>query len=415
MSLAESENLKFKMRIVSAPSVSPAKPHENSDSSMSNTGSNDMVIYIDNNSLVENSGHPSLGKLLDKLNVNIELDSTKKQLELEEKRIQIAMLEEEKAYKAELNKHTLLQKSFDLKKKTSELDYTNKLRDLLIEAINNGDFHKCSYLNICLNNHNETSNIFDINNKNSLANLTTSNYLNAMQFNNTRNLGFGPGSVIGGAVGSSNGGEDNEINQYNNMDNFSDHASYIDEGTNMIHNNHNNIINNNSNNNNNGLNSNIIDVGTNNLLDSANQFNFLDESEHDNSYEHKVDLAKQFDVQQINALNSLGLTKQLTQKNTYLLGNRNIRHMICSSHKLEEYSNSAALKILFKGKCTDNDMCRRKEVHTHYLIDTTDCRRHISLYFQSSKYGLKFFKTYQIKSQGELEKIIRTFKMKHVC
>lgn len=127
------------------------------------------------------------------------------------------------------------------------------------------------------------------------------------------------------------------------------------------------------------------------------------------------------DAQQIAALNALGLNRQLSvsknppyKLNTYLLGNRNIRHMICSSPKLEEYSNSAALKILFKGKCVDNDMCRRKEMHTHYLIDTTNCRRHISLYFQSSKYGLKFFKTYQIKSQSELEKIIRTFKMKLV-
>ena len=127
------------------------------------------------------------------------------------------------------------------------------------------------------------------------------------------------------------------------------------------------------------------------------------------------------DAQQIAALSSLGLGHKKSvaknpphKLNTYLLGNRNILHMICSSPKLEEFSNSAALKILFKGKCVNNEMCRRKEMHTHYLIDTTDCRRHISLYFQSSKYGLKFFKTYQIKSQSELEKIVRTFRMKLV-
>lgn len=174
------------------------------------------------------------------------------------------------------------------------------------------------------------------------------------------------------------------------------------------------------------MNTSIIDNAA--ATENSNQFNYQDPTDNETSYDSKQDVivTKQLDGQQgvsNSACQSRLLPLPTTVTNnknsaykftSYSLGNRIIRHMICSSHKLEEYSNSPALKILFKGKCLDNDMCRRKEVHTHYLIDTTDCRRHISLYFQSSKYGLKFFKTYQIKSQGELEKIIKTFKMKYV-
>lgn len=374
--------------------------HNNNPSS----STNDLVICIDND---EQANNPNMSELLGKLSNNLELDSSKKQLELEEKRVQISMLQEDKLHRSELNKHELLQKNFDLKKKTSELEYTNKLRDLLIEAINSGDFHKCSYLNLCLNNqHTDTTSLFDINNtKNALSSLSTNQYLNSIQLDGLRNNGefTGPESVVGGNNGSSNGA-DEDLTQYNNMDNFSDETSFIDDGNNLNNNSH-------------GLDPN---VNMNSVTEMANQFNY-DENENDLYEQQKQDMLKHLDSQQLAALTSLGLDKNLNlnknapyKLNTYLLGNRNIRHMICSSNKLEEYSNSAALKILFKGKCTDNDMCRRKEVHTHYLIDTTDCRRHISLYFQSSKYGLKFFKTYQIKSQGELEKIIRTFKMKLV-
>lgn len=416
--------LKFKMKIDSqSPSAYPQYSRYNTQNNVSNNNSSDLnkisssetsmsnnnnptsstsdlTICIDNN---EQSNNPNLTELFSKLSNNLELDSAKKQLELEEKRIQISLLQDEKLHKSELNKHELLQKNLDLKKKTSELEFSNKLRDLLIEAINNGDFHKCSYLNLCLNNQNtDTTSLFDITStKNALNNLNTNQYLNSIQLDNLRNDNEynGPDSIMGGNMGSSNGA-DEETNQYNNMDNFSDEHSYIDEGYN---------------------NSNLdTNQSSNCVSEITNQFNY-EENENDNGYDHRQEMLKNLDPQQLAALSSLGLDKQLSvsknapyKLNTYLLGNRNIRHMICSSNKLEEYSNSAALKILFKGKCTDNDMCRRKEVHTHYLIDTTDCRRHISLYFQSSKYGLKFFKTYQIKSQGELEKIIRTFKMKFV-
>lgn len=281
------------------------------------------------------------------------------------------------------------------------MDYKNKLRDLLIEAIDAGDFQKCSYLNLYLNNQSEQTNLYDINAKNGFANLSQ-NYLNNIPLNFTRNNLLANGSIVEENIENSNGVEE-EATHFNNIDNFSEEASYVDEGNN----------NNNANN--------IIEIDVNNVSDMNNKYSYFEENETDNFYDKQQESSKlpiHMDQQQIS---TLVLNRQMnTGKNSpfkainYTLGSRNIRHMICSSHKLEEYSNSAALKILFKGKCTDNDMCRRKEVHTHYLIDTTECRRHISLYFQSSKYGLKFYKTYQIKSQGELEKIIRTFKMRHV-
>jgi len=215
--------------------------------------------------------------------------------------------------------------------------------------------------------------------------------------------GFGTDSILNGA--SDVYTDHNGINQYNsNNDNFSDETSFVDDGS---------VCNNNTNN--------VNHVDSNeNIENHVNQFLYPDENDMDsNMCENKQELSTQQLLQSTkNQQNPFGKHSSHFSSNkfssSHVLGSRIIRHMICSSHKLEEYSNSAALKILFKGKCVDNDMCRRKEVHSHYLIDTTDCRRHISLYFQSSKYGLKFFKTYQIKSQGELEKIIRTFKMKLV-
>ncbi len=211
---------------------------------------------------------------------------------------------------------------------------------------------------------------------------------------------YGSSSVTNGVNDSYT--DNNGANQFSTNDNFSDQTSYIDDGS--VCNNNNNINQNDSNE---------------NLENNFDQFIYPDENDPDSTTcENKQEGFPQ--PQQLQLAKSLQNTfvKQNSSSNkfssSHILGNRIIRHMICSSHKLEEYSNSAALKILFKGKCVDNDMCRRKEVHSHYLIDTTDCRRHISLYFQSSKYGLKFFKTYQIKSQGELEKIIRAFKMKLV-
>ena len=378
MDIKEADAYKIVMKLSANSQRSPA-PHNkvsqsnspSSSTSSNPTSTNDLVICIDGAHEASHT-NPAFRKLLDTISLNLELDSSKKQLELDEKRIQIAILNEEKAYKLESNKHELLQKSFELKKKTSELDYTNKLRDLLLESLNNGDFNKCSYLNICLNNQSDPANL-------------TGNYLANMQLTNRMQGLCGINSTEAN-FGSSNCGED----QLNNIDNFSDETSFIDDNC--------------PNNNNTTVGANLnVPVIQDTLIgnETVTCHNSLDDEDTDYSLDGKQD---KFD----------GFKNSPFKGTSYSLSNRNIRHMICSSHKLEDYSNSAALKILFKGKCTDNDMCKRKEVHTHYLIDTTDCRRHISLYFQSSKYGLKFFKTYQIKSQGELEKIVRTFRMKLV-
>jgi len=386
MEIKEADAYKIVMKLSANSQRSPA---HNSKASQSNspssstsanpTSTNDLVICIDGAQEASHS-NPGLRKLLDTISLNLELDSSKKQLELDEKRIQIAMLNEEKSYKLESNKHELLQKSFELKKKTSELDYTNKLRDLLLESLNNGDFNKCSYLNICLNNQSDPTNL-------------TGNYLANMQLTNRMQGLCGINSTEAN-FGSSNCGED-ELNQVNNMDNFSDETSFIDDKCP---------------NNNTTMNTNLnVPVIQDTTIgnETVTCHNSLDDEDTDYSLDDKQDKLDQ-------TSSKFNGFKNSPTSSSYSLSNRNIRHMICSSHKLEDYSNSAALKILFKGKCTDNDMCKRKEVHTHYLIDTTECRRHISLYFQSSKYGLKFFKTYQIKSQGELEKIVRTFRMKLV-
>jgi hypothetical protein len=82
------------------------------------SSSNDFAICIETNL---NNENPSsrVNKLIDKLNLNLELNSKKKQLEIEEKQLQISILEDDKSYRCELNKHDLLQKSFELKKVTS--------------------------------------------------------------------------------------------------------------------------------------------------------------------------------------------------------------------------------------------------------------------------------------------------------
>lgn len=119
MSSSETESgLKFRMKVSPQMSTSPIysrydeKACSPQTSSTTNpTSTNDLIICLDNNST-----NPNLIGLVDKLTVNLELDSSKKKLELDEKRVQISMLDEEKMYKVELNKHDLLQKTFELKK-----------------------------------------------------------------------------------------------------------------------------------------------------------------------------------------------------------------------------------------------------------------------------------------------------------
>lgn len=121
MSSSETESgLKFKMKVSPHASTSPVYSRFTNDEKASSpqtssttnpTSTNDLILCLDNNST-----NPSYIGLVEKLSVNLELDSSKKKLELEEKRMQISMLDEEKTYKTELNKHDLLQKTFELKK-----------------------------------------------------------------------------------------------------------------------------------------------------------------------------------------------------------------------------------------------------------------------------------------------------------
>lgn len=135
MSLHENEGFKLKMKLAPHKPSSPQYTcYQNSSiseslitdynkpalspptSSTTNpTSSNDLVVYIDGNAN-ESLNNPQLSRLIDKLSENLELDSSKKRLEADEKRLQISILEEDKSYKSELNKHDLLQKTFDLKK-----------------------------------------------------------------------------------------------------------------------------------------------------------------------------------------------------------------------------------------------------------------------------------------------------------
>ena len=113
----------------------------------------DLVFYLDSASMSSTINlNPSFSELIGNINVNIDLDSSVKQLNIEEKRIRNAMLEEEKVYKAELNKCDLMRKSLEIKNKTAILGYTENLRDLFLNAINSGDYKKASFLNRCLIN-----------------------------------------------------------------------------------------------------------------------------------------------------------------------------------------------------------------------------------------------------------------------
>lgn len=318
---------------------------------------NDFVFYLDSSSMSSSVNlNPSFMKLIEKINTNIDLDSARKKLDLDEKSIQISMLEEEKIYKSELNKYDLMQKAIDVKNKTADFEYSNKLRDFLLDSINNGDYARASFLNLCLNNHTDLlSSYFCQNNLNS-------NFL-PNQINNFNDL----------ALANNNISDEESINEDAKSNN-----------TNV----------------NNGLYSGT-ELGE--VINTIPEETIIDDD-----IENEIDLKKDsMDKQLFNFKNGQSMLK-------LSLANKNIRHLICSTSKLEDYSNNSAITILFKGKCQDSNICHRKELHCHYLIDCTNCRRHISLYFQTTKYGLKFYKTNQIKSQAELDKIIRTFRMKSV-
>jgi len=342
-------------------------------------GSADLVICLDSGSM-QNGGNlsPSLTKLIDKITQNIELDSARRKLDLDEKSIQLSILEEEKNYKRELNKLDLMQRSLDFKTKTSDQEYKNKLRDLLLDALSCGDLQKASYLNQCLNN-NQT----DMFNSYFSSNLNT----NSSQHHGSTSFHYMNQPNTAGTL------LPNENNNNNMLTNhLSDEESLNEDTT--------------SQNTNNGI---IADLGEVNVMNNNNNEDDLVDGV------EIVDCdVNETDTKTINFNKcSLGSYSPMFRLS---LANKNIRHLICSSSKLEDYSTSSALTILFKGKCQDShqDICHRKESHTHYLIDCTNCRRHISLYFQTAKYGLKFYKTYQIKSQAELDKIIRTFRMRNI-
>ena len=108
------DRIGLKLKIPQATETHSPNANRNSPTSSTNHHNPTSTICLDSAGNVEHSDVTAL--MLDKLNGNLELESMKKQLEVDEMRIQIAMLEEEKAYKSELNKHDLLQKSFDLKK-----------------------------------------------------------------------------------------------------------------------------------------------------------------------------------------------------------------------------------------------------------------------------------------------------------
>ena len=352
-----------------------------------NEGSADLVICLDSGSMQNGANlSPSLTKLLDKITQNIEMDSARRKLDLDEKSIQLSILEEEKNYKKELNKFDLMQRSLIFKKKTADFEYTNKLRDLLLDALSCGDLQKASYLNQCINN-NQT----DMLNSYFVSNLNTNSHQHhgssALHFMNQPN-----GSA--NALLSNENNNNNNINNNMLSNNLSDEESLNDDAA--------------SQNTNNGM---IGDLGD--VMNTMNNNNINEDEIVDgvdivdceaNDLEPKIINYNKF---------SLGPSSPMFRLS---LANKNIRHLICSSSKLEDYSTSSALNILYKGKCQDShqDICHRKETHTHYLIDCTNCRRHISLYFQTAKYGLKFYKTYQIKSQAELDKIIRTFRMRNI-
>lgn len=323
---------------------------------------NDLVLYVDSASM--QNAPASFVQLVERINQSLELDTTRKKLDLDEKKLQLALLEEEKNAKIELNKYDLLERSLDLKKKTSELEYTSKLRELTLEAIQSNDYHKASYLNLCL--HKPQPDVFNSYLSN---NLTSSSYVNSAS-------------------------QMNELNHVN-MNTLSDDESINEDTT--------------SNNTNLGYNlTNGAELGeVMNVIpnDETNTIH-LEENDIENDLEPKTLVEKQlFNFKPVNGTSPVYKLS---------LANKNIRHLICSTSKLEDYCNSSALAILYKGKCHESEICHRKESHTHYLIDCTNCRRHISLYFQTSKYGLKFYKTYQIKSQAELDKIIRTFRMRSI-
>ena len=316
----------------------------------SQTGS-DLIINLDSSSLTTGTINPSFHHLINQIDSNIDLDKSKKSFEIEEKKLHIAMLEDKKLFKSEISKYDLLEKEIDLKKKNSELEFTAKLRDLLIEAINNGDFNKVYYLNMCLNQK-------------------------QIDVNDRFNIGF--------ERSRRNSSTMVDDNFAKNDDNFNEDSN---ENTDII----------------------ISNNGESSAL-NQDQDIFLEDSE-TTSYDQGMRDEK-FEISYRNFLPNTPIVNRSLLR--YNLSTRNIRHLICSSSRLEDYTNSAAVLILFKGKCYESDICRREEEHTHYLIDTTECKRHISLYFQSNKHGIKIYKTYQIKTQAEFERIIKTFRMRQI-
>ena len=326
----------------------------------------------------------------DQFSTQLDYRSNVQHLEIQERTLRIEILKEEQIYKSQRYKIDLVNRQLDAKKKEADFDHLTKLKELLLKAIEDCDYERVSCLNQSIINQ-------------SIIYYKPSNSQYAASVNQSDPLLYHPNrfaNVENSAV-STNSPEDFSGEEHLLADSKNEESEEVEYEMKTTHEtteqdfdasfvgmhfpngretNHLNVFKEESQSNQ-LINESKRDEDNDEIWDANN------ERSSDFSISSKIDFNKKI-----------------------------VRHILCSSSKLEDYVSSAVVKILFKGKCNINrkNFCNRREEHSHYLIDLTDCNRHISLYFQCQRYMLKFFKTSLVKNHREFKQIADTFQMKPV-
>ena len=93
-----------------------------------------------------------------------------------------------------------------------------------------------------------------------------------------------------------------------------------------------------------------------------------------------------------------------------------IRHLICSPGlELKDYK--ANIILIYKGSCGNNGSCDERKVwahknHVHYIVNTINCKDHISRLV--TKIGFEFFSSFVLQTKERQMQVISTYNMQKI-
>ena len=123
-------------------------------------------------------------------------------------------------------------------------------------------------------------------------------------------------------------------------------------------------------------------------------------------------------IASINALKRAGRIKNFGEiGKPLIIGPKSpIRHLICSPGlELKDYK--ANIILMYKGSCGNNGSCDERKVwahknHVHYIVNTINCKDHISRLV--TKIGFEFFSSFVLQTKERQMQVISTYNMQKI-